>query len=178
MLLKYIWLHCLATGCAICRSTVDTLRKTRKNHYESALLSVLTNTRRRKDVKTHFVRIFSEFFFSHMTLCLPLFNKAITPSVLEKKLIISIVFRSFCDWFRFSTKKTTMSGSAFNIDGGYLEGLCRGFKCGILKQSDYLNLVQCETLEGLYESIFFVFSFIINNYLSLCFRFICWTNAT
>lgn len=36
----------------------------------------------------------------------------------------------------------------FNIDGGYLEGLCRGFKCGILKQSDYLNLVQCETLEG------------------------------
>lgn len=29
-----------------------------------------------------------------------------------------------------------------------MEGLCRGFKCGILKQSDYLNLVQCETLEG------------------------------
>lgn len=41
-------------------------------------------------------------------------------------------------------------GFMFNIDGGYLEGLCRGFKCGILKQSDYLNLVQCETLEGLY----------------------------
>lgn len=39
-------------------------------------------------------------------------------------------------------------GFMFNIDGGYLEGLCRGFKCGILKQSDYLNLVQCETLEG------------------------------
>lgn len=42
----------------------------------------------------------------------------------------------------------TGSGFMFNIDGGYLEGLCRGFKCGILKQSDYLNLVQCETLEG------------------------------
>lgn len=41
-----------------------------------------------------------------------------------------------------------MIGCMFNIDGGYLEGLCRGFKCGILKQSDYLNLVQCETLEG------------------------------
>lgn len=39
-------------------------------------------------------------------------------------------------------------GFMFNIDGGYLEGLCRGFKCGILKQSDYLNLVQCESLEG------------------------------
>ena len=36
----------------------------------------------------------------------------------------------------------------FNIDNGYLEGLVRGFKSGILKQSDYLNLVQCETLEG------------------------------
>lgn len=36
----------------------------------------------------------------------------------------------------------------FNVDNGYLEGLCRGFKCGILKQADYLNLVQCETLEG------------------------------
>jgi V-type H+-transporting ATPase subunit d len=41
-----------------------------------------------------------------------------------------------------------MIGCMFNIDGGYLEGLCRGFKCGILKQADYLNLVQCETLEG------------------------------
>ncbi|RWS20987.1 V-type proton ATPase subunit d-like protein, partial [Leptotrombidium deliense] len=37
----------------------------------------------------------------------------------------------------------------FNIDNGYLEGLVRGFKCGILKQTDYMNLVQCETLEDL-----------------------------
>lgn len=37
----------------------------------------------------------------------------------------------------------------FNIDHGYLEGLVRGFKAGILKQADYLNLVQCETLEDL-----------------------------
>ena len=36
----------------------------------------------------------------------------------------------------------------FNIDHGYLEGLVRGFKSGILKQQDYINLVQCETLEG------------------------------
>ena len=42
---------------------------------------------------------------------------------------------------------------SFNIDHGYLEGLLRGFKGGILKQTDYLNLVQCETLDG--ESIFF-----------------------
>ncbi|KAH3692554.1 V-type proton ATPase subunit d-like [Dreissena polymorpha] len=37
----------------------------------------------------------------------------------------------------------------FNIDHGYLEGLVRGFKSGILKKGDYLNLVQCETLEDL-----------------------------
>lgn len=41
-----------------------------------------------------------------------------------------------------------MKGCIYNIDNGYLEGLCRGFKCGILKQADYLNLVQCESLEG------------------------------
>lgn len=36
----------------------------------------------------------------------------------------------------------------FNVNNGYLEGLIRGLKGGILKQSDYLVLVQCETLEG------------------------------
>jgi hypothetical protein len=36
----------------------------------------------------------------------------------------------------------------FNIDHGYAEGLCRGFKSGILRATDYHNLVQCETLEG------------------------------
>jgi len=37
----------------------------------------------------------------------------------------------------------------FNMDHGYAEGLCRGFKSGILKSADYHNLVQCETLEDL-----------------------------
>lgn len=37
----------------------------------------------------------------------------------------------------------------FNVNNGYLEGLVRGFKGGILRQTDYLNLVQCETLEDL-----------------------------
>ena len=36
----------------------------------------------------------------------------------------------------------------FNVDTGYLEALVRGFRSGILTQSDYLNLSQCETLEG------------------------------
>ncbi|XP_070248313.1 V-type proton ATPase subunit d 2 [Myotis yumanensis] len=45
-----------------------------------------------------------------------------------------------------------MLGSAelcFNVDHGYLEGLVRGCKAGLLTQQDYLNLVQCETLEDL-----------------------------
>ena len=36
----------------------------------------------------------------------------------------------------------------FNVDHGYLEGLVRGFKSGILKRHDYLNLIQCESIEG------------------------------
>lgn len=42
-----------------------------------------------------------------------------------------------------------MSELFFNINNGYLEGLVRGFKGGVLKQTDYLNLVQCETLEDM-----------------------------
>ncbi|XP_066579402.1 V-type proton ATPase subunit d 2 [Amia ocellicauda] len=37
----------------------------------------------------------------------------------------------------------------FNVDSGYLEGLLRGFKAGILKQADYHNLTECETLDDL-----------------------------
>ena len=41
----------------------------------------------------------------------------------------------------------------FNIDHGYLEGLVRGFRSGILTRTDYLNLIQCETLEGEFSTI-------------------------
>ncbi|KAK7945814.1 hypothetical protein WMY93_001542 [Mugilogobius chulae] len=37
----------------------------------------------------------------------------------------------------------------FNIDHGYLEGLVRGMKAGILTQTDYQNLTQCDTLEDI-----------------------------
>lgn len=37
----------------------------------------------------------------------------------------------------------------FNINDGYPEGLCRGFRSGILTAGDYSNLTQCETLEGM-----------------------------
>ena len=57
---------------------------------------------------------------------------------------------------------------SFNIDHGYLEGLLRGFKGGILKQTDYLNLVQCETLDG---NIFSLFYFFLNQRTQLLFFF-------
>ena len=41
-----------------------------------------------------------------------------------------------------------MAEYLFNVDSGYLEGLVRGFRSGILSRPDYINLVQCETIEG------------------------------
>jgi len=35
-----------------------------------------------------------------------------------------------------------------NIDEGYLEGILRGYRAGILTSSDYANLCQCETIDG------------------------------
>ncbi|XP_062122034.1 probable V-type proton ATPase subunit d 2 [Drosophila sulfurigaster albostrigata] len=47
-----------------------------------------------------------------------------------------------------------MSNSCnFNGTTGYLEAMTRGFKNGLLKQSDYLSLTQCETLEDLAVNI-------------------------
>ena len=41
-----------------------------------------------------------------------------------------------------------LDSSNFNIDNGYLEGIVRGFKSGILKHADYLDFTQCDTLDG------------------------------
>jgi len=40
-----------------------------------------------------------------------------------------------------------MEGLFFNVDNGFLEGIVRGYKAGILTQSHYSRLTQCETLE-------------------------------
>nr|CDS28128.1 vacuolar h atpase [Hymenolepis microstoma] len=47
------------------------------------------------------------------------------------------------------TEVQPISTLNFNCDNGYLEGLIRGLKGGILRQGDYQVLVQCETLEDL-----------------------------
>lgn len=41
-----------------------------------------------------------------------------------------------------------MAELSFNVNHGYLEGLVRGMKAGILTRTDYHNLAQCDTLEG------------------------------
>ena len=34
------------------------------------------------------------------------------------------------------------------VSGGFLEGIIRGYKAGLLTQGQYNNLTQCETIEG------------------------------
>ncbi|KIK81976.1 hypothetical protein PAXRUDRAFT_832498 [Paxillus rubicundulus Ve08.2h10] len=42
-----------------------------------------------------------------------------------------------------------MEGLFFNVNNGFLEGIVRGYKTGILTQSHYASLTQCESLEDL-----------------------------
>jgi V-type H+-transporting ATPase subunit d len=48
----------------------------------------------------------------------------------------------------------------FNINDGFLEGVVRGFKLGLLTQADYSNLIQCETLDGMSTHFLFGVHFI------------------
>jgi V-type H+-transporting ATPase subunit d len=56
-----------------------------------------------------------------------------------------------------------MEGLFFNVDNGYLEGILRGYRSGLLNATQYVNLTQCETLEGKYTTII-----IIKYQLDLC----------
>lgn len=40
-----------------------------------------------------------------------------------------------------------MEGVYFNIDFGYVEGVCRGYRDGLMGSLQYINLTQCDTLE-------------------------------
>lgn len=42
-----------------------------------------------------------------------------------------------------------MEGLFFNIDYGYIEGVVRGYRNGLLKGNQYANLTQCDTLQDL-----------------------------
>ncbi|OSX59815.1 hypothetical protein POSPLADRAFT_1183516 [Postia placenta MAD-698-R-SB12] len=40
-----------------------------------------------------------------------------------------------------------MEALFFNVDAGFIEGIVRGYKAGLLTQTQYNNLTQCETIE-------------------------------
>ena len=40
------------------------------------------------------------------------------------------------------------TGTRVQVDNGFLEGIVRGYKAGLLTQNQYSNLTQCETIEG------------------------------
>ncbi|RLV92029.1 V-type proton ATPase subunit d [Spathaspora sp. JA1] len=42
-----------------------------------------------------------------------------------------------------------MEGLFFNINNGYIEGVVRGYKSGLLTTNQYVNLTQCDNLEDL-----------------------------
>ncbi|CCC72188.1 hypothetical protein NCAS_0J02090 [Naumovozyma castellii] len=42
-----------------------------------------------------------------------------------------------------------MEGIYFNIDNGFIEGVVRGYRNGLLTSNQYINLTQCDTLEDL-----------------------------
>lgn len=44
---------------------------------------------------------------------------------------------------------STMEGLFFNIDYGYVEGVVRGYRNGLLTGNQYINLTQCDTLQDL-----------------------------
>lgn len=37
----------------------------------------------------------------------------------------------------------------FNVNGGFLEAIVRGYRAGLLTAADYNNLCQCETLDDI-----------------------------
>lgn len=49
---------------------------------------------------------------------------------------------------RFTFASFAMEALFFNSHSGYLEGIIRGFKAGLISQTQYSNLTQCETLDG------------------------------
>lgn len=45
--------------------------------------------------------------------------------------------------------RRAMEGVFFNVDNGFIEGVVRGYRNGLLTSNQYINLTQCDTLEDL-----------------------------
>jgi len=50
------------------------------------------------------------------------------------------------DGLSIEMRRTIMT---FNVDDGYIEAICRGFRSGILTPNDYANLCQAEVLDDM-----------------------------
>ena len=42
-----------------------------------------------------------------------------------------------------------MEGLFYNVTGGYIEGIVRGYRNTLLTGQSYGNLTQCETIDGM-----------------------------
>lgn len=42
-----------------------------------------------------------------------------------------------------------MEGCFYNVNGGYIEGVVRGYRNTLLTGQNYSNLVQCDTIDGM-----------------------------
>ena len=47
-----------------------------------------------------------------------------------------------------ASTSTKMEGLFFNVNNGYIEGIVRGYRNGLLTGQNYNNLTQCETIDG------------------------------
>ena len=43
-------------------------------------------------------------------------------------------------------------GMFYNVTGGYVEGIVRGYRNTLLTGQNYGNLTQCETIDGMFGS--------------------------
>ena len=73
--------------------------------------------------------------------------KCITISRLAMEALFFNVRFLNCD-ILFSGLIDTVLRWIAQVDSGFLEGIVRGYKAGILTQGQYGNLTQCESLEG------------------------------
>ena len=56
------------------------------------------------------------------------------------------LFFNVSTFIRITTESSQLSW--LQVSSGFLEGVLRGYKAGLLTQSHYANLTQCESLEG------------------------------
>lgn len=65
-------------------------------------------------------------------------------------------------------KQSVGSLLTFGVNNGYLEGILKGFKLGLITQHEYANICQCENTKGGYT--YFIYRFYICNIIKNTWR--------